>query len=204
MGQSTEMRVTKPNAWSSRATALLFASSDRISRSAPTRLLCRQESPADHVEIRQRGGNLQVMQVLGETSITDLLEAKHPLDHPDRVLNLCTHPRFALVLYPVHLIHPAATSVLAVGEVLRSRCSGMDHRRLPLITLITPHARLASVQQIRQSIDIRHVRRRCQDRVDQLRLAVDPDVRLHPEVLLLALGYLVHLRIALAFFVLGR
>ena len=61
-----------------------------FSRSAETPL---QPSP-DRVEISQRGGDFQAVQVLGEATVADLLEPKHPLDHPDRVLNLrATHPR---------------------------------------------------------------------------------------------------------------
>src|SRR5205807_6758205 len=54
--------------------------------------------------------------------------------------------------------------------------------------LIAPHPRLFPMQQVRQRQRVRHVRRRGQDRVDELVLAVHPEVRLHPEIPLLSLG----------------
>src|SRR5215470_13686608 len=133
MGRSAANRVTTQKACSLSAAAPFLASADRFYRSAPTPLLRRQQLPADHVDVGQRSGDLQAMQVLGEAAVADLLEAKHALDHSYRVLHLGAHPRFGLVLRFVHLVHPAAAAVLAVREVLRSWRSGTDHRRLPLI-----------------------------------------------------------------------
>src|SRR5262249_13664905 len=150
MGRSAAKRGMTQKACSLDAVALLSASSDRFYRSAPTRLLRRQQSPADHVDVGQRGSDFHAVQVLGKTAIAHFLEAEHTLDHPDRVLNLGPHPRFGLILRPVHLVQPAATAVLTVDEVFRPRRSGTDHLALPLVTLITPHARLAPMQQMRQ------------------------------------------------------
>src|SRR5438132_13612276 len=61
-----------------------------------------------------------------------------------------------------------------------------------------------AVQQIGQYHRIGYVGRRRHRRVDDLRLAIHPHVRLHPEVPLFALLRLVHLRIALLLPVLGR
>src|SRR5215831_20172043 len=143
MGCSAANRVMRQKACSLGAVALLSASSDSFYRSAPTRLLRRHQSPADHVEVGQRGGDFQTVQVLGKTAIADLLEAEHTFDYADRVLDLGPHARFGLILRPVHLVQPAATTVFAVGKVLRPRRSGTDHLGLALVTLIAPYARLA-------------------------------------------------------------
>src|SRR5262245_10580792 len=169
-----------------------------------TPLLCAQQPSPYRVEVGERRGDLQAVQVLGQTAVADLLEAKHPLDYPDRVLDLGPHSGFALVLQLLELVDPASAAVLAVGEVLCTWCAGTNYRRLPLIALIAPDSCLATMQQIRQCIHVRNVRSGSQDGVDQLRLAVNPDVRLHPEVPLFALGRLMHLRIPLAVLVLRR
>ena len=60
------------------------------------------------------------------------------------------------------------------------------------------------MQQIRPRISVVHIGRRDLDGVVQLSPAVDPDMHLHPEVPLLALRGLMHLRISLLVLVLGR
>src|SRR6476620_1578985 len=98
MGCSAANRVRTQRACSLNAAVPFFASSDRFRRSAPTHLLRQQQTPADHIDVGQRGGDLQAVQVLGEPAIADLLETKHTLDYADRVLDLGPHPRFSLIL----------------------------------------------------------------------------------------------------------
>lgn len=93
---------------------------------------------------------------------------------------------------------------LSIGKFTGSRGLLADRIALPLVGLIAPDSRLLAMQQVGQGIDIRHIRSRRQDRVDQLGLAVHADLRLHPEVPFLAFRGLVHPRIALAVLVLGR
>src|SRR5437867_3826528 len=62
-----------------------------------------------------------------------------------------------------------------------------DHCALSAIGLIAPHSGFFAVQQIGQYHRIGYVGRRRHRRVDDLRLAIHPHVRLHPEVPLFAL-----------------
>src|SRR6185437_9996790 len=155
-------------------------------RSASTRLL-PQQSPSHQVQIGQRRTYLQAVQILRKTAVTGLAEAKYPLDHPDRVLDLGMHLRFGAVLRLLGFVEPASAAILAVCEVLRSRRPRTDHGPSALISLIAPDARLTTVQQVRQRIHVRDVCRRDQNGVDQLAPAVHPHMRLHPEIPLLAL-----------------
>lgn len=94
-----------------------------------------QQSPSDRVEVGQCGGNLQSMQVLGESSVTDLLEAEHTLDDSDGVFNLGAHLRFRLVLRLLQLVEPTPAAVPAVREVFGPRGAFPDDLRLPLVAL---------------------------------------------------------------------
>jgi len=60
-------------------------------------ILGREQSPSYHVEVGQRCCDLKSMQIFRQAAVADLLEAKHPLDHPDRVLDFGAHPRLGLV-----------------------------------------------------------------------------------------------------------
>ena len=83
-----------------------------------------QQSATDQVEIGERCGDLEAVQVLGESAIAHLAEPKHPLDHPDRVLDFGPHLRFGAILRHLDLVEPTSTTVLAVREVLGTRRSG--------------------------------------------------------------------------------
>src|SRR6185437_10261566 len=173
-------------------------------RSASTRPLYLQQSPLHQVQIGERRAHLQPVQILGKPAVAGLAEAKYPLDHPDRVLDLGTHLRLGPVLRLLSLVEPASAAIPSVREVLGARRPGTDHGRLSLITLIAPDSRLTTMQQVGQRIHVRDVRCRGQYGVDQLALAIHSHMRLHPEVPLLPLARLVHLGVALPVLVLRR
>src|SRR5215831_19909304 len=191
MVRSAEIWVTWPKGCLSSAAALICASPDRFSRSAPTPLLCRQQPPSDHIEIGQRGAHLQPVQVLRQSPIANLLKAKHPLDDADGVLNLGPNPGLGPIPRLDPFIDPLAPAVTLVGEIPCSRCRRTYRISLAAIGLIAPDTCLLAMQQVRQRQCICRVRRRGQNRVDQLALAVHPHVHLHPEIPLLAFAYLV-------------
>src|SRR6516165_3558828 len=120
MGLSAQIRLPTPRTWSSSAAVLIGVSSEHFPRSAPTRLLRGQQLLPDRLEVGQRGGNLQTVQVLGKPAVTDLLEPEHALDHPDRVLDLRVHPQLGAVRGFDPLIDPANPAVALVGEVSSS------------------------------------------------------------------------------------
>src|SRR5579872_3788929 len=121
MGRSGEIRVTNPKGCSCSAAAPISASAGRYAHSAPTPLLRSQQPTPDGVEVCQCSGDLQTVQVLGKPAVTDLLEAEHPLDYPDRVLDLRAHTRLAAVRGFDLLIDAAAPAVTLIGEVSSSR-----------------------------------------------------------------------------------
>jgi hypothetical protein len=72
-------------------------------------------------------------------------------------------------------------AIAAIGEILRLWCVLPDYRPLAAIGLITPHPGLSTVQQIGQHRAVGDIGRRSDRRVDQLRAAVDAEMRLHAE-----------------------
>src|SRR6266568_2588188 len=101
-----------------------------------------------------------------------------------------------------HQVAIATTALL--GEVLGLRRLLPDQRLLSGVTGITVDPPLGAVQQVRQRMLVMHVGRTRRHRMNQLGLAVHADVRLHPEVPLVTLLRLLHLRVPLAFLILGR
>jgi len=79
-----------------------------------------------------------------------------------------------------------------------------DQFLLPSVASVAIDSPLATMQQVRQRVLVMHIRCARGHRVNQLGLAVDADVGLHPEVPLVALLRLLHLRVPLALLVLGR
>src|SRR5437660_3836691 len=93
-----------------------FAPERCISRSSATRLLRMQQSPSDRVEIGECGRDFEAMQVLGKTAVAHLLEAEHPLEHPDRVLDLRPHARLGAVRGLDLFVDPTAPTLAQSGD----------------------------------------------------------------------------------------
>jgi len=118
--------------------------------SVSTRFLRLQQSPPHHIQVREGRAHLQSVQILGKPAVAGFAEAKDPLDHSDRMLNLGAHLRLGLVLRPLGLIEPASAMIFSVREVLRSRRPSVNCRSLSLVALISPDSRLSPMQQVRQ------------------------------------------------------
>src|ERR1017187_6580728 len=142
--------------------------------------------------------------VLRYPPVSRLVESEDAFQYPENMFYFRTYSRLSRVLASgffvdiVLELRPAAGHVLGVGRGLA------DGIRLALIAAVAPHLAFLAVQQVRQHMFVRHRGRRGADRMHHALLAVHPDVRLQPEVPLLALPGLVHLRVALAARVLGR
>jgi hypothetical protein len=135
----------------SAATRAVRVCSLPLRQPSPTRPL-RIEQPSSHqIQIRQCRSHFQAVQVLIQAPIAHLLEAEYSLDHPDRVLHLGTHMRFAAVDRFDALVHSISPSIALVGEVTRSR-GGFAHRRLvATVGLIAPNPSLLAMQQVRSA-----------------------------------------------------
>jgi hypothetical protein len=126
------------------------------------------QMPARRVEIGQRRNHEQAMQVPLEPAVTHLGEAEHPLDDPDRMLDLGPNLRLGAVLGPLDLVYDAAMAIAAVDEVARPRSAFADHRPLAAIGLVAPHAGLVAVQQRGQYRAVGDIGGRRHHRLDRL------------------------------------
>src|SRR3989442_15723443 len=148
------------------------------------RLLQAQQALAHHEEVGQRTGDDQAMPVLRQAAVAHLSEAEHALDHPNGMLDSDPDPR----LPPIRgaAPGPAMREVPGVGR------ADTQHAGLPRIRRIAPDASFLTMQQPRQDVTVMDVGRRYFDRVNELALAVDPEVAFHAEVPLSALLRLMH------------
>src|SRR3954464_14328892 len=158
----------------------------------------------DDEQIGETAAHRQTLRVLRQPAIAHLGKAEHTLDYQKRMLDFGAHLGLRAVLAALHFIYDAAMAVAPVGEVLGVRRVIADHVFLPPIGLIAIHPRLVAVQQPAKQLCVMHVCCGGLHRVDQLGLAVHPDVQLHPEIPLLTLPRLVHLRVPCLGFILGR
>src|SRR6201993_5164257 len=158
---------------------------------------------AVQVEVHQRKAGAQTMMVLLNPSVSHLLETEDALQNPKRMFHLGSHSGLHPVLGLLYLVHKVLVSRPPAGHVLRSRSRLPDGFSLSLISTVSPHLALLAVQQIRQHVLVRYRSRRRAHRMHVALLGVHSDVRLQPEVPLLALARLVHLRVALPTPVLG-
>lgn len=156
------------------------------------RLTARWLEAADDVQIRERTGHQQPMSILGQATIADLRESEDAFNHANDMFHFSPHPRLGPVLGPLDHIHDPLPPYATVREILGLGSDGANHRRLPLVRPIPPDSRLPAMQEAREDRAIRHMGRRGGRRMDELALAVDAHMGLHPEVPLLALGGLVH------------
>ena len=90
-------RLTREPTRVSAATRVFFAAQPRVRRLSTTLSLRIQQSPTRQEQIRQRGGDLQSVQVLRQTSVTHLLKAEDPLDYSKHVLDFGAHSGLAAV-----------------------------------------------------------------------------------------------------------
>src|SRR5205085_11616002 len=78
------------------------------------RFLRTQQPPAVQKDVRQSRADLEPMQILGQASIANFLEAKHVLDDSNRVFDLGAHARLRAVLGLLRCIEPTSAPILAM------------------------------------------------------------------------------------------
>ena len=98
-----------------------------------SRLRDPQQSPPNHIQIRQRARHEQPMRVLLEPFVTRLGETEDPLDDQERMFDLGPHTGFGFVLGPLHFIDHALAPVAAVSHVLCVGCVVFNDLALPQI-----------------------------------------------------------------------
>src|SRR5205809_810437 len=172
--------------------------------SGATLPLPSQQVTSRQVQIGQRRGHEQTMRVLGQATVTHFDEAEDALDDADGVLDLGPDPRLGAILGPLFWRQVPVATPTPLGEVLGLWRMLPNQCLLSSIASIAVHPPLAAMQQVRQCMLVMYVRCTRGDGMDQLGLAVHADVGLHPEVPLVTLLRLLHLRVPLAFLILGR
>ncbi len=159
---------------------------------------------SDH-EVAQSEEDLQLVVVFLQAPVAGLPVSEQVLEDVERVLDECPHRGFrlfhgkqAVLFRPVLHLPDRLAAFRDLPVDLSFRVGGLD-----LITLVDAHVarvgvdlRFASMKQHGGLGDVRNVRCRGHDGVDQAALAVDPDVRFHPEIPLVAFLRLVHSGVA--------
>ena len=137
--------------------------------------------------------------------IAHLAEAELSFHHPEHVLHVGSHFGFAAVVRALDIAELGVATAFFVRQVLGCRCARLNRLGVPRVGRISPHAGLATVkQQLADHLRIMHIGRCRLDRMNQLCIAVHPDMRLHSEVPLIAFARRMHLRVAAFRLVLGR
>ena len=163
-----------------------------------------QQVPSGHEQIRQATGHEQAIGILGQSSITYLTESKDTFDDKKRMLDFRANLRFRPVLLLFRLAQWTVAGALSIGEITGLRRTFPNGFRLPTVGRIAPDTGFFPVQQVGQHLAVMDIGRRGSDRMNQFRLAVHADMRLHAEVPLVALLRRVHLRVPFLLPVLGR
>ena len=149
------------------------------------------------VQIGKREVDNQAVRVLSDAAITDFRKAEDPLDHMERVLDPSAYASLGSMDFPLTFGKALLTCRAVMREICRSGGARTDRCRLAAIGRIAPDAGFLAVQQLGQEVAVVNVGRCRRNRMNDPESAVDSDVRLHPEVPLVAFHGLVHLRIAL-------
>jgi hypothetical protein len=169
---------------------------------------CTQQMSSRHPHIAQRKQRHQLRRILGRPFVADLGETELALDHAKRVLDLRANAGFDLLGF----VQQAAPRRLLVKRPLLAwthggmpvNARGVRPLDCPRVAGIRKDHPFFTLQQAMTLRDIVDICRCADDGVQQVRIGIDTDMRLHAEVPLVALLDLVHLRITLTHAVLGR
>ena len=194
--------VPRPNRASlSRSMGLLWPGARIPGRLRPRR---SQQAFADEVQVGQGAGHKQPMGVLLKTPVADLGETEDAFDDAEGVLHAAADLRLHAVTSALNLVYDALVPSAAVGEVAGLGGVLPEDFGLALIGRVAPHPGLLPMEQIGQDRGVMDVGGSRHHGVDDLGLAVDPDVGLHAEVPLVPFPRLMHVGITLFVPVLGR
>jgi len=162
------------------------------------------QMPSDHEQIRQTASHEQAFDIFIQPPVPNLSKPKDALDNEKGMLNLGAN----LVFHPVLLLFCIAqwpvARAFSIGEITDPGRASEKGFYLSTGRRIAPNTGFFAMQQIRQHLAVMNIGRRGGHRVNQCRLAVHTNVRLHAEVPLVALFRRVHLRVLFLVPVLGR
>ncbi len=160
------------------------------------RLRYTQQMPSGHKQIRQTACNEQAIGILVQPPVAYLSEPKDALDDEKGLLNLGPNFGFRPVLLLFRIAQWPVTGAFAVGAITGPGGRTTAKRfRLSAVGRIAPDSGFFAMQQIGQHLTVMDIGRCGAHRVNQRRLAIHANVRLHAEVPLVALFRRVHLRV---------
>ena len=144
------------------------------------------------------------MSILVQPTVANFRESELPFDDAKLVLHLRPDPGLVPVPGALFIGQYPVSATLGLRKVLGEWRAIGNSFFLAGIGGIAPHPVFFPMKQVGKHLGIVHVGRGSDHRMNELGAAVHTDVGLHPEVPLVALAGLVHVRIALLFLVLGR
>ena len=143
------------------------------------------------------------MSIFIKPAISHLRESKLPFDDAELMLHFGSDSRLVPVSGSFFIGQLPVAAALCLREIFSSGRMARYSSCLSAVRGVTPDSGFLAVEQVGQYLGIMDIGRCGDNGVDELRLAVDTDVRFHSEVPLIALAGLTHLRIALLLLVLG-
>lgn len=152
-----------------------------------------QQRPTQLIQMDQSTSDVQSLGVLGDAAIAHFGKAEDAFEDEEGMLDPGAHARLVAILALLDDSGPAAVAITPLRHVTRSRRVFSYDCALSLIGRVSPHAALLAVQQHRQRERVVHGGGACRHRVDNLRAAIHPDVRLHSKVPGVAFLRLMHL-----------
>src|SRR5499433_4316545 len=172
--------------WSRRATC-------RAPSWGRSRLLEAEQAPPHHEQVRERARDHEPMAILVQPTVAHLREAEDAFDHPNGMFDAGANAGFP----PIRRA-PFGRGDPTMDEVPRVRRAHAEDGGLARVRRVAPDPPFVAVQQPGQDVAVVNVGRRDFDGMNQLALAVDPEVALHAEIPLPALLRLMHPGIARA------
>lgn len=160
-------------------------------------------------DIGQSKQHRQLAIVFLQATVARFYKTKLTLDNPKRMLNFCRDTRFQVFGMYSDLVDPRMLLQCSEFPELLSDVP-VNLMVLQFISFLS-----ATVSRIREDeclftmkklvslIEVVFIRRSCCETVRDAGAGINPDVSLHPEVPLIPFFGLMHLRIALTYFVLG-
>lgn len=143
------------------------------------------------------------MSILVETAVPHLRESRRVFYDPELEFHFDPVEGIANVPRIIFIRQLEITISLNLGEVLSSRRAIKDGLPMSAVVRVVPHLGCSVVGQIGQYLGIVNIGGRRHRGMNELRLTVDANVRIHAEVPLVALTDLLHLRTAILLFVIG-
>src|SRR5262249_27064643 len=164
-----------------------------------SRLREGEKAPPHNEQVRERARDHEPMAILAQPAIAHLREAEDAFDHPNGMFDAGANAGFP----PIRRA-PFGRGDPTMDEVTRVRRAHAEDGGLARVRRGAPDPPFVAVQQPGQELAVVNVGRRDFNRVNQLALAVAPEVALHAEVPLPPLLRLMHPGIARARRILRR